>query len=231
MNNVMKAVVALGLVSSGALAQVQNNRRVLPEDITVTPTPLPGEYLITVQSRVANQRTTLTNLSSSLILTINGVAVNAFPQYVVIGGGQTCNGSCPTGDCSANGPGSTCSDFAPYGGQGCACDIVVTPNNNNFTARLSPGDVLGLTIEPLPGAALERFRDDDTVAVPFGQAPCDPDFNKDGNVDQDDVLALINVIGGGGNVAGSDPDFNRDGNADQDDVLALINVVAGAPCP
>jgi len=60
---------------------------------------------------------------------------------------------------------------------------------------------------------------------------CDPDYNQDGNVDQDDVSYLINVIGGGPNPSGVDPDFNRDGNADQDDVTALINVVAGGPCP
>jgi hypothetical protein len=62
-------------------------------------------------------------------------------------------------------------------------------------------------------------------------APCDPDLNQDGNVDQDDVSYLINVISGGGNPSGIDPDFNRDGNADQDDVAALINVIAGGPCP
>ncbi|MCC6951151.1 MAG: hypothetical protein IT433_06860 [Phycisphaerales bacterium] len=61
--------------------------------------------------------------------------------------------------------------------------------------------------------------------------PCDPDLNQDGNVDQDDVLYLINVIGGGDNPSGIDPDFNLDGNADQDDVLALINAIGGGGCP
>jgi hypothetical protein len=61
--------------------------------------------------------------------------------------------------------------------------------------------------------------------------PCDPDVNQDGNVDQDDVTYLINVIGGGANPTGIDPDFNQDGNADQDDILSLINVIAGGPCP
>ncbi|MCE7972923.1 MAG: hypothetical protein DYG92_01170 [Leptolyngbya sp. PLA1] len=61
--------------------------------------------------------------------------------------------------------------------------------------------------------------------------PCDPDLNQDGNVDQDDVLYLINVIGGGDNPTGIDPDFNLDGNADQDDVLALINAIGGGGCP
>jgi hypothetical protein len=61
--------------------------------------------------------------------------------------------------------------------------------------------------------------------------PCDPDVNQDGNVDQDDVAYLINVVGGGPNPTGIDADFNLDGNMDQDDVAALINVVAGGPCP
>ncbi|MCE7973868.1 MAG: hypothetical protein DYG92_05995 [Leptolyngbya sp. PLA1] len=61
-------------------------------------------------------------------------------------------------------------------------------------------------------------------------AICEPDLNEDGNVDQDDVLYLINVIGGGDNPTGIDPDFNRDGNVDQDDVGALINAVAGGGC-
>jgi hypothetical protein len=75
--------------------------------------------------------------------------------------------------------------------------------------------------------------DDDTVLVTVSPpgTPCDPDMNQDGNVDQDDVAYLINVIGGGQNPTGIDPDFNHDGNADQDDIAALINVVAGGPCP
>jgi len=60
---------------------------------------------------------------------------------------------------------------------------------------------------------------------------CDPDVNQDGNVDQDDIAYLINVIGGGDNPTGIDPDFNSDGNADQDDVSTLVDVVAGGGCP
>jgi hypothetical protein len=60
---------------------------------------------------------------------------------------------------------------------------------------------------------------------------CDPDLNQDGNVDQDDIAYLINVVGGGGNPTGIDPDFNQDGNVDQDDVSALINTVGGGGCP
>ncbi|MCC6952414.1 MAG: hypothetical protein IT433_13340 [Phycisphaerales bacterium] len=69
------------------------------------------------------------------------------------------------------------------------------------------------------------------VVIAQAAPPCDPDVNQDGNVDQDDVSYLINVVGGGNNDTGIDPDFNRDGNVDQDDVAALINVVAGGDCP
>jgi hypothetical protein len=70
-----------------------------------------------------------------------------------------------------------------------------------------------------------------TLSITPPAPPCDPDMNQDGNVDQDDVASLINVIGGGANPTGIDPDFNRDGNADQDDVSALIDVIAGGGCP
>jgi hypothetical protein len=61
--------------------------------------------------------------------------------------------------------------------------------------------------------------------------PCDPDYNQDGNADQDDVQYLVGVIGGGPNPSGWNPDFNRDGNADQDDVAALVNTLGGGGCP
>jgi hypothetical protein len=64
-----------------------------------------------------------------------------------------------------------------------------------------------------------------------GTTPCNPDYNQDGNVDQDDVAYLVNVIAGGPNPTGRDPDFNGDGNIDQDDYRALVDVVAGGPCP
>ncbi|MCC6951195.1 MAG: hypothetical protein IT433_07080 [Phycisphaerales bacterium] len=60
---------------------------------------------------------------------------------------------------------------------------------------------------------------------------CLPDFNEDGNTDQDDVVYLINVVSGGENPSGANPDFNCDGNVDQDDVSALINTVGGGGCP
>ncbi|MCC6950531.1 MAG: hypothetical protein IT433_03700 [Phycisphaerales bacterium] len=61
--------------------------------------------------------------------------------------------------------------------------------------------------------------------------PCDPDVNCDGSADQDDVVCLIDAIGGNLDCICTSLDFNNDGNADQDDVTALISVVAGGDCP
>ncbi|MCE7975247.1 MAG: hypothetical protein DYG92_13135 [Leptolyngbya sp. PLA1] len=62
---------------------------------------------------------------------------------------------------------------------------------------------------------------------------CEPDYNGDGNVDQDDVDDLLACIGGDCSrvLPQANPDFNHDGNVDQDDVSALINRVAGNGCP
>ncbi len=79
------------------------------------------------------------------------------------------------------------------------------------------------------------YPDRDTVLYIRIQPPdvpyCDGDFNWDGNVDQDDVLYLANVLAGGGNETGRFPDYNRDGNEDQDDLLALVHTIAGGGCP
>ncbi|MCE7974719.1 MAG: hypothetical protein DYG92_10435 [Leptolyngbya sp. PLA1] len=78
-------------------------------------------------------------------------------------------------------------------------------------------------ISPAFGATL----DIDVVALP------EFDVNQDGSLDQDDVVYLINVVGGGENPNGVDPDLNFDGNTDQDDISLLINVIAGGEyaCP
>ncbi len=68
----------------------------------------------------------------------------------------------------------------------------------------------------------------DTLVTPPGG--CDPDFNGDGNVDQDDVACLAQAVAGDASCSDADPDFNRDGNVDQDDIALLAQVVAGAPC-
>ena len=60
---------------------------------------------------------------------------------------------------------------------------------------------------------------------------CDPDFNADGNVDQDDIACLAQLVAGDPSCSSNDPDFNADGNVDQDDIDALAQVVAGAECP
>jgi hypothetical protein len=68
------------------------------------------------------------------------------------------------------------------------------------------------------------------LPVPSGCACQDADYNQDGNVDQDDVQALVDDIAAGTSRNGMDPDYNNDGNRDQNDVVYLIGVVAGGPC-
>lgn len=69
------------------------------------------------------------------------------------------------------------------------------------------------------------------VSGEFTLLACEPDYNGDGAVDQDDVSRLLSIVGGGPNDQGLDPDFNRDGAVDQDDVTALVHMVAGGGCP
>lgn len=69
------------------------------------------------------------------------------------------------------------------------------------------------------------------VRATFVGTPCTPDYTTDGNVDQDDVALLIDIVAGSTGASPVDPDFNHDGNVDQDDVAALVNVVAGGACP
>jgi hypothetical protein len=122
---------------------------------------------------------------------------------------------CPTG----GGVVLACND--DYGG-GCA-----NPLNAGVQVNLTAGVPCTIRVGAFNSNDTGPFNLNIVAPAP----PCDPDLNQDGNVDQDDVAYLINVIGGGANPAGIDPDFNRDGNADQDDVSALINVVAGGACP
>jgi len=111
-----------------------------------------------------------------------------------------------------------------------------------FEPRLPPSRTYASVLRSIDRIALTTLRPGYFYASSFWEAgfdniraaaapACDPDYNQDGNVDQDDVRYLVDVIGGGENPTSRDPDFNRDGNADQDDLAALINVVAGAGCP
>jgi len=115
-------------------------------------------------------------------------------------------------------------------GNGQMDDNVFVSVFNNFDLALSDDLKLYFVADIRDGALTalgQAF-----LVVDLAQGPaCDPDLNQDGNVDQDDVSYLINVVGGGPNPTGIDPDFNQDGNVDQDDVNALINTVGGAGCP
>ncbi|MDX2132380.1 MAG: hypothetical protein SFY69_10040 [Planctomycetota bacterium] len=86
--------------------------------------------------------------------------------------------------------------------------------------------VAGIAVTPGPA-----FTSDAILWVSPMAPACEPDFNLDGNVDQDDIACLTQVVAGDASCSAQDPDFNGDGNVDQDDIAALEQVVAGAPCP
>lgn len=110
-----------------------------------------------------------------------------------------------------------------------------------FEPRLPPGRTYGSVIRSVdrvqvttlqPGYFyISSFWEAGFDNIHVGGPGCDPDYNQDGNVDQDDVAYIINVIGGGANPTNRDPDFNDDGNADQEDVQAVINTIGGEGCP
>jgi hypothetical protein len=83
----------------------------------------------------------------------------------------------------------------------------------------------------LTDAEVEAFGGPSASGFIIPVAPCEPDFNQDGNVDQDDIACLAQVVAGDPSCSSLDPDFNGDGNVDQDDIDALAQVVAGSPCP
>jgi hypothetical protein len=98
-----------------------------------------------------------------------------------------------------------------------------------FSAAIQPNGQITLRTERLDTGAISP--NDLAVWAGVPGASCDPDFNADGNVDQDDIACLAQLVAGDPSCSSNDPDFNADGNVDQDDIDALAQVVAGAECP
>jgi T5SS/PEP-CTERM-associated repeat protein len=140
-----------------------------------------------------------------LDIEIGGTASNARDQ-LLINGAATLGGTLNV---------STINGFVPQPG-----DVFQIVACSSRTGTFATVNAPGFQVEYLPTSV--------RLTVPV---VCDPDMNQDGNVDQEDVRYLVNVIAGAPNTTGVNPDFNNDGNENQDDVAALINVVAGGPCP
>lgn len=110
-----------------------------------------------------------------------------------------------------------------------------------FAPRLPPGRTYGSVIRSVDRVQITTLQPGYFYVSSFWEAGfdninvdgsgCDPDYNQDGNVDQDDLAYLINVVAGGENPFNRDPDFNNDGSADQEDVQALTNTIGGGGCP
>lgn len=104
---------------------------------------------------------------------------------------------------------------------------------NNLEVVLVAAPELGLWRVRVVGAGVNEGPQGYAWIATGGVADggCLGDYNRDGNVDQDDVAALIqDVASGDPSFPPNSPDINEDGNVDQDDVWTLIGVVAGSGC-
>jgi len=112
-----------------------------------------------------------------------------------------------------------------------------------FEPRLPPGRTYGSVIRNVDRVQVTTLQPGYFYAPSFWEAGfdsvglyhpgprCDPDYNQDGNVDQDDVAYLVHVVAGGDNPTDRNPDYSKDGNVDQQDIEWLINTVGGGDCP
>jgi hypothetical protein len=101
---------------------------------------------------------------------------------------------------------------------------------------LSTGNTLQLrfTARDLDaGSLVEAAIDDLSIQAPFCEESCDSiDFNNDQLFPDDaDLIAFLNVLGGGSCATCNDIDFNNDGLfPDDTDLVTFLRVLAGGPC-
>ncbi len=140
-----------------------------------------------------------------------------------------------------NVPAQTTTFLAPYPGTETDIDGLAVYNGKAYYVTDGPntvqqffyiydvvsGNLVGTLPSPFTGSGTFSAA---TYIDPPGTG-CDPDYTGDGNVDQDDIACLAQIVAGDRSCSLSDPDFNGDGNVDQDDIDVLAQVVAGAECP
>ncbi len=154
--------ILISLLAASANAQ-DSDRSISADDIHFSSIAGSTEIQIDFAVRAATQRPCPTDICFDASIFIDGLIVSIHPfvvQIVPNGGGQTCNGSCPTGDCSAFGPDSECSDFSALGGQGCACDIVVYGGGSH---NVPTNSVVGIGITPAGASVPEFYTSNDTA--------------------------------------------------------------------
>ncbi len=116
------------LLAATSLAQ-GSDRRICPDNMCIRYIDGSSEARIDYCIQYATQDAGPLDLSFDALVFADGQLIDIHPFSIIIGGGgggQTCGGSCPTGDCSQFGPDSSCSDFGQFAGSsGCACDVVI----------------------------------------------------------------------------------------------------------
>ena len=103
-----------------------------------------------------------------------------------------------------------------------AGDVIITTAGGD-QIEVQPGDTAGTYsfVMPASDVLITAAFTEETPEFPLG------DVNKDGNIDVDDVTALILMVLGGETYNEDTADMSLDGFIDVDDVTALINIVLG----
>ncbi|MDX2131868.1 MAG: hypothetical protein SFY69_07440 [Planctomycetota bacterium] len=182
------------------------------------------DFPFTTVIDAAGQYAYVNNVGTSPRISIFDVAANALLTSLTLSGGNPRDMVLtPDGTLLVAGADTTGGKLYVVNAAGASSSVEeIVPLAASPFMIVHAGDIAAIS-QPVP---------DGVDLVDFG-APCDPDVNQDGNVDQDDIACLAQAVAGSPECLGGgvDPDFNRDGNVDQDDISSLEQVVAGAECP
>ncbi|MCE7975162.1 MAG: hypothetical protein DYG92_12695 [Leptolyngbya sp. PLA1] len=220
-----------GATASMAATLDISNQQTQPGPLAMDPMPFTeplcgGGLLLNLQlASVAVNVSTQSNLVAPGVRTCTAVSITQHPANQTVDAGDPA-------EFSVQASGSGTPSYQWRRGQTVLVNGGAITGATSATLRIDPSATTdaGTYTCTVTNACSTRVSAGGVLTVNDGPV-CDPDYNQDGNIDQDDVRYLVGVVAGGDNPTGRDPDFNQDGNADQDDVAALINAVAGGGCP
>ncbi|MEZ6004027.1 MAG: hypothetical protein R3F33_07545 [Planctomycetota bacterium] len=163
MKFLLSAAMLLGVAAvcgTPCAAQTTYNRSISDQDLRLVPIG-GGMVILEVTARCVSQEAATIDLGMDVVVTVDGVLDSIHPLAVLVpgGGGQTCGGSCTSPNCS-----DECVDLSQVGGVGCACTVVVTPQNP-ITLSWRPAGVVQVTLEPAAGALVDPYMLDDSASV------------------------------------------------------------------
>ena len=155
-----------------------------------------GVYDIVVTPYYYSLLTTPTDLSMDVVVSVNDVVVDVVPLTAAgTEQGNNCGGPC--GEVDLCPPEAPCTSLGEFGQPGCACTLS-SDVRVEFIA-LQHGDLVGVSLQPLPDALPEIFGPDDSVVVAF---PFQGDYYCTANANSTGQPARITAIGSASASAG-----------------------------